>query len=91
MKKVPVFRHLSQQPKILWLELDEFLLLGGFVLIGYVTQVLITVTALAVIVVLIYMQVKKKFPRGFMGHAIIWLGFKSLKRYPNSFQILFYE
>ncbi|MBI5178169.1 MAG: type IV conjugative transfer system protein TraL [Nitrospinae bacterium] len=91
MKKVPVFRHLSQQAKILWLELDEFLLLGGFVLIGYVTQVLITMTVAGIIMIVIYMQVKKKFPRGFMAHAFVWVGFIGLKRYPNTFQTLYYE
>lgn len=87
MIKCPQF--LAAQLKILWMDQDEFVtvvfLLGLAMVFGGFFWPAV------VIVPVIFSQLKKRFPNGFMVILFYLLGFVIFKGYPMSFQNEFWE
>ena len=85
--RLPQYMHLPMQ--FLWFDTEEMMVIvffyvfalvfGGYVWIGVIVGPYL------------YMQVKRKKPRGFLRHLIYSLGFTKLKGYPPPQAFKFYE
>lgn len=86
-KRVPQYLHRPVQ--LLWFEGDEILAIG----MGYFAGVLFEGYAWSAIVVLpwVYIRAKRRYPRGFLRHALYAMGFLRMDGVPSPYAHRFYE
>ncbi|MDO3380357.1 type IV conjugative transfer system protein TraL [Geoalkalibacter halelectricus] len=80
--------YLSQPYKILWFEPDDMVILVAAFLLG------MAFTAwffLGFFMVWPYIKIKRHYPRGFLRHALYFLGLIQMKGYPTYFHEDFNE
>jgi len=90
MAQVRFPQYLSRPPKVLWWDMDVFLifavlfvlamLLGFESLTGFIIG-----GVLAVLAPYTYDHIKKKYPRGFLKYLMYILGLMKLDGYPDAF------
>ena len=71
--KIP--RYLNALPQVLWWELDEFLIVIAFMMIGILVNKGLIFGIIGVIVTKFYTKVKYRRQEGYMKHLLYMLGF----------------
>ena len=89
MKKKRVPQYLHRPTQLLWFEADEILAIGA----GYFAGVLFEGYVWLAMVALpwAYIRAKRRYPRGFLRHALYAAGFYRLDGVPSPYVSRFYE
>jgi type IV conjugative transfer system protein TraL len=82
-------RYLTAPIQVLWMEADDLAVIA----FGYMMGILIGFVGFSAMVIfpVIYARLKKRYPRGFMKHALYFIGFLELRGYPTFFEKEFTE
>ncbi len=78
-------RHLSSPFQVLWFEADEIAISFVFILVALVFGGWLS-WALLIVCPYGYIRLKKTYPRGFLRHALYFLGLVEMKGYPGGFE-----
>lgn len=82
-------QYLNNQLQVLWFELDELILIFGFLLLGLMFSSLFFIAMF--VVPYLFGKMKKKYPRGLLRHMLYTSGLDTFDGYPISFERYFNE
>ncbi len=86
-ERVP--QYLSSPIKILFFEPDEFGVIVATITLSLVFGGLFWFSI--IILPLLYIRVKRKYPSSFLKHMVYMIGIKELNHYPSTFESEFQE
>ncbi len=87
--KVKYPQYLSAPVQVLWFEIDEL----GVVFLSLILALVLEGVFYLLLFILpyVYSKMKRKYPRGFLGHVLYFVGITTLHGYPQFFEKEFIE